>query len=175
MAICIAQQLASFSPRLSCDTDKVPLLTAHGLFYNFTHLQFCIKPCCDLCFGPAILILAVLFCIQLCSLVQIFVMLFKNTIAGLTAIGSVMAQQDVVQLSTGAIRGQTCSSSPATSFLGIPYAQPPTGELRFMPPQPLSLNASQIGGIFDATQVAAPCVQWGSEFDVDDPTPSEDW
>ncbi|KAI4595673.1 hypothetical protein KJ359_006662 [Pestalotiopsis sp. 9143b] len=43
-----------------------------------------------------------------------------------------------------------------------------------MPPQPLSLNASQVGGIFEATQVAAPCVQWGSEFDVDNPTPSED-
>ncbi|KAK6216052.1 hypothetical protein LQW54_003826 [Pestalotiopsis sp. IQ-011] len=89
--------------------------------------------------------------------------------------GSVMAQQDlVVQLSTGAIRGQTCSSSPATSFLGIPYAKPPTGELRFMPPQPLSPNASQVGGIFEATQVAAPRIQWGADFDVDNPTPSED-
>lgn len=103
-------------------------------------------------------------------------MYFKNTIANLTVIGGVLAQNDrIVQLSTGAIRGQTCSTSLATSFLGIPYAQPPTEELRFMPPQPLSPSASQLGDVFDASQVAAPCIQWGSEFDVENPTPSEDW
>ncbi|ETS85710.1 hypothetical protein PFICI_03735 [Pestalotiopsis fici W106-1] len=95
--------------------------------------------------------------------------------ASLMAIGSVLAQHDpIVQLSTGALRGQTCNTSPATSFLGIPYAQPPTGELRFMPPQPLSLNTSQAGVVFEATHVAPPCIQWGSEFDVENPTPSED-
>ncbi|KAF3024331.1 hypothetical protein E8E14_013972 [Neopestalotiopsis sp. 37M] len=102
-------------------------------------------------------------------------MYFKNTITNLTVIGGVLAQNDrIVQLSTGAIRGQTCSTSLATSFLGIPYAQPPTEELRFMPPQPLSPSASQLGDVFDASQVAAPCIQWGSEFDVENPTPSED-
>lgn len=40
-------------------------------------------------------------------------------------------------------------------FFGIPYAAPPTGDLRFRPPQPLSNNTSDI----NATAPGMSCVQ----------------
>src|SRR5580704_18871765 len=45
--------------------------------------------------------------------------------------------------------------SGGAEFLGIPYAQPPVGELRWREP----LEAKRWGGIRDATHFAAPCAQ----------------
>jgi carboxylesterase type B len=48
-------------------------------------------------------------------------------------------------------------------FLGIPYAEPPLGQLRFKKPQ--SLNNS-FASIRNATQYGYSCYQYGSNFDL---------
>lgn len=41
-----------------------------------------------------------------------------------------------INTSSGAVRGHKAPMAPAvTAYLGIPYAQPPVGPLRFAPPQ----------------------------------------
>ncbi|KAL9088877.1 MAG: hypothetical protein Q9159_002840 [Coniocarpon cinnabarinum] len=48
-------------------------------------------------------------------------------------------------------------------FLGIPYAQPPIGELRFRAPQ--SINTSY-GDTYDASNYGYSCYQYGSNFNL---------
>ncbi len=75
----------------------------------------------------------------------------------------------------GEIRGNVVTTSRGGdvyySFLGLPYAQPPVGELRFKPPRPglLSLrNVDESGGdasgrqsnVFNATRAAPLCPQF---------------
>lgn len=72
----------------------------------------------------------------------------------------------------GSVQGAVCKTSSATSFLSIPFAQPPTGNLRFQPPQPY--NASYPGGTLNATIPAPSCIQFGDEF-IEDNTQSENW
>jgi para-nitrobenzyl esterase len=64
----------------------------------------------------------------------------------------------VVGTSDGAVRG--LSSGAFDEFLGIPYAAPPVGELRWQPPQP----AARWSGVRDATQFASHCPQPASPF-----------
>lgn len=45
-------------------------------------------------------------------------------------------------------------------FLGMPYAQPPTGDLRFRPPQPLK---STWTGVRNATEYSPQCFGYGSD------------
>ncbi len=40
---------------------------------------------------------------------------------------------------TGKITYQEGGTRPIATFLGVPYAQPPTGERRFQPPEPIQL------------------------------------
>ena len=55
-------------------------------------------------------------------------------------------QAPVVQLEDGAVRGRT--EGGVSSFLGLPYAAPPFGANRMLPPQPVALW----DGVRDATQ-----------------------
>ncbi|RYP60451.1 hypothetical protein DL769_008112 [Monosporascus sp. CRB-8-3] len=48
-------------------------------------------------------------------------------------------------------------------FLGMPYAQPPIGELRYRWPQPLNTSFE---GVHKATQYGYSCMQYGSNFDL---------
>jgi para-nitrobenzyl esterase len=59
----------------------------------------------------------------------------------------------IVRTQSGAVRGQTLGTGFA--FRGLPYAAPPTGQLRWRAPQPPASWA----GIRDATQYAPSCLQ----------------
>lgn len=60
-----------------------------------------------------------------------------------------------ITISQGEIRGEMASPEGIRVFRGIPFAKPPTGELRFRPPQvPVSWR-----GVRDATQFSASCSQ----------------
>lgn len=63
-----------------------------------------------------------------------------------------------VTTSNGALRGSTTGT--ADEFLGIPYAAPPVGQLRWRAPQP----AARWQGVRDATQFGAHCPQPGGPF-----------
>jgi para-nitrobenzyl esterase len=61
-----------------------------------------------------------------------------------------------VTLKSGALRGTRFSADQnSVAFLGVPYAAPPTGELRWKPPEPVAPWA----GKRDATQFGAACPQ----------------
>ncbi|KPM34614.1 hypothetical protein AK830_g11954 [Neonectria ditissima] len=62
----------------------------------------------------------------------------------------------VAKLSAGTVHGGKCPNSGTKLFQGIPYAQPPVGKLRFMPPKPL--DGPFEGGSFDATKAPPTCV-----------------
>ncbi|KAK4944042.1 hypothetical protein LTR10_016563 [Elasticomyces elasticus] len=65
-------------------------------------------------------------------------------------------------ISAGTLVGETCSQNPsAAEFLGIPYAKPPTGNLRFEPPQ--AYNQSYTGGTRNATTAPPACIQFSSD------------
>ena len=59
----------------------------------------------------------------------------------------------IVTTDDGAVRGTTAGT--VAEFLGIPYAAPPTGNLRWRPPQP----PAEWRGVRDATQFAPSCPQ----------------
>src|SRR3981081_485959 len=59
----------------------------------------------------------------------------------------------VVRIDSGLIRG--ASAAGVNSFLGLRYAAPPTGKLRWRPPQP----ASSWSGRRDATHFGTTCPQ----------------
>jgi para-nitrobenzyl esterase len=64
----------------------------------------------------------------------------------------------VVGTTNGAVRGT--SGGTVSEFLGIPYAAPPVGALRWQPPQP----AATWPGVRDATQFAPHCPQPATPF-----------
>ena len=76
---------------------------------------------------------------------------FFAVIALKTSAGNAEAQLDHrVPISTGRIAGNPRDDAGILSFKGIPYAQPPIGNLRWRSPQPVSswnhvLNATQFG------------------------------
>lgn len=64
----------------------------------------------------------------------------------------------IVQTKYGALRGEIVAfteNQPVEQFLGIPYASPPVGELRFMPP----VTASMWQGIRNANKFGPVCPQ----------------
>ncbi|MQA96362.1 MAG: carboxylesterase family protein [Streptosporangiales bacterium] len=80
------------------------------------------------------------------------------TVPAQAAIGT---GDDVVRTPNGAVRGTVTDDHRA--FLGIPYAAPPVGDLRWRAPRP----AEPWSGVRDATTAGAPCPQ--SPHFPDDP------
>jgi hypothetical protein len=61
----------------------------------------------------------------------------------------------IVQTTSGEVHGFINQSTPLVrQFLGVPYAEPPLGDLRFMPPQ-----TKRNGRVINATAFAPSCMQ----------------
>src|SRR5579872_3104898 len=70
------------------------------------------------------------------------------------AIAAHAADPPMVALTAGQLRGSALERSGA-SFKGIPFAQPPVGDLRWRPP----LVAKAWNSLREATSFSAPCAQ----------------
>ncbi|KAI5919033.1 Alpha/Beta hydrolase protein [Camillea tinctor] len=68
--------------------------------------------------------------------------------------------EPTVALSQGTYYGVHNSNYEQDFFLGIPYAQPPTGSLRFAAPQPL---ITPFSGRRNATEYSPMCIGYGSD------------
>ncbi len=90
-------------------------------------------------------------------------------LAGATAsaAGATQAGGPIVVTSGGAVQGTTTANTD--EFLGIPYAAPPVGQLRWRPPQ----AAARWQGVRQATAFAPHCAQGGASVGSD-PSTSED-
>jgi para-nitrobenzyl esterase len=76
-----------------------------------------------------------------------------------------------VKTAQGKIHGKTINDGKVKAFLGLPYAAPPVGELRFKAPEP----AAKWKGVRDASEYGHHCLQTpSSDQAFTDPGPSED-
>src|SRR5260370_13680907 len=65
-------------------------------------------------------------------------------------------QRPIVKIQSGLLEGTHFGSEPnAVAFLGVPFAAPPIGELRWKPPQP----TSKWNGTREASNFGSPCPQ----------------
>ncbi len=77
-----------------------------------------------------------------------------GSLAALTAALSA-APSDQVHLAGGVVEGTTGKNAGIRAYLGIPYAAPPVGELRWKPPQPVPAWT----GVQKADHFGARCMQ----------------
>lgn len=78
-----------------------------------------------------------------------------------------------VSINAGKINGGHCSSVEDTVFFkGIPFAEPPVGDLRFEPPKPYKKKFPEEG--LNATTSATTCIQFTHDYTPELST-SEDW
>jgi para-nitrobenzyl esterase len=77
-----------------------------------------------------------------------------------------------VTIAQGQATGKLIQDGTVKAFLGLPYAAPPIGELRWKPPQP----PAAWQGVRDATNFGARCEQWHiwDDYIFLDSGPSED-
>jgi len=80
--------------------------------------------------------------------------------------------QPEVKTAQGEAAGKWILDGTQKAFLGLPYAAPPTGDLRWKAPQPPSMWK----GVRDATKFGARCEQWHvwNDYIFLDSGPSED-
>ena len=90
----------------------------------------------------------------------------------LAAIVLSTAAAQTVRTAQGEAKGKLINDGKVRAFLGLPYAAPPVGPLRFKAPEP----PSNWTGLRDATQFGARCEQWHiwNDYIFLDPGPSED-
>lgn len=100
-------------------------------------------------------------------------MAMVGLILGTTFATAGLAHADslTVKIAQGKVQGKAINAGKVHAFLGLPYAAPPVGQLRWSPPQP----APHWRGTREATRYGAHC--WGQEFSdmvFQDDGPSED-
>jgi carboxylesterase type B len=70
------------------------------------------------------------------------------------------ASVPTVTVLNGSYHGVHSQEYSQDYFLGVPFAQPPTGDLRFRPPQPLNTT---FNGTRNATEYSPSCIGYGSD------------
>ena len=90
--------------------------------------------------------------------------------AGVSA--PVRADSLTVKTAQGKVHGKTINDGKVRAFLGLPYAAPPVGDLRWKAPEP----PANWKGVRDATRYGARCMQAQIYTDMvfQDTGPSED-
>src|SRR3954470_9928950 len=81
-----------------------------------------------------------------------------GALAGGTGVADAAPNGPTVAVAGGAVRGAAVAGGDA--FLGLPYAAPPSGNLRWRPPRP----AAAWRGVRDATRFGPSCPQSASPF-----------
>ena len=90
-----------------------------------------------------------------------------------TILPALAAAATSVSISAGKINGGFCETAHDTVFFkGIPFAEPPIGDLRFEAPKPYNGKFPEEG--LNATTSAITCIQFTHDYTPDLPT-SEDW
>ncbi|XP_064474869.1 acetylcholinesterase-like [Ornithodoros turicata] len=105
-------------------------------------------------------------------------MQWKAVLSLISFVATAAATETTLRTTGGQIRGtvEITDGKPVARYLGIPYAKPPIGPLRYRPPEP----AAPWQGILDTTEFRASCVQANGSFPsslpwlVDKRTVSED-
>ena len=92
------------------------------------------------------------------SAVSIAAAVLVASAGGAVASSASGSTDPIVRIDGGLVRG--ADAAGVNSFLGLPYAAPPTGNLRWRPPQP----AAGWSGVRDATTFGPSCPQAPSPF-----------
>ncbi|KAK2057857.1 carboxylesterase [Colletotrichum caudatum] len=83
--------------------------------------------------------------------------------AASACLGAAAAREPTVQVLNGTYQGRHLSEWHQDAFLGVPFAQPPVGQLRYRWPQ--SLNSS-FDGVRDAAEQGYSCMQFRGGFNM---------
>ncbi|KAF0321083.1 carboxylesterase [Colletotrichum asianum] len=83
--------------------------------------------------------------------------------AALACLRAVAAQEPTAQVVNGTYRGVHLSDWDQDAFLGVPFAQPPVGQLRYRWPQSLNTSFDEVRG---ATQQGYSCMQYRGTFNM---------
>ena len=100
----------------------------------------------------------------------IFALIFVGLFSALSA--SVHADSLTVKTAQGKVQGKTINEGKVKAFLGLPFAAPPVGDMRWKAPVP----PAPWKGLRDATHYGARCFQATvySDMVFQDNGPSED-
>src|SRR6516162_3110034 len=82
--------------------------------------------------------------------------LFSVVVFSTVAVLSVQHATDRVRTANGVIESDAAPSDGVRSFKGIPYAQPPVGDLRWREPRPVK----NWTGVRNADRFGPRCMQW---------------